>query len=148
MALLWTAILASLGAVTSRESEDRLPRISALKAKIHSMSYVEAEKALRALASTAPRERVRQSLIDHFVVLYQENHAFDHMLGCLQSRMPGVDGIPVGGRAVWVNASNHSKGFVNVSCGNASYVCESGPTYSLFAGRSSILARVDLLRSV
>lgn len=138
MALLRAAVLASIGAVTSQESEDRLQRISALKATIHAMSYVEAEQALRALASTAPRERQRQSRIDHFVVLYQENHGFDHMLGCLQSRMPGLDGIPAGGRAVWINASNHSQGFVNVSCGNASYVCESGPTYSLFAGRLSM----------
>lgn len=62
-----------------------------------------------------------------------ENHAFDHMLGCMD--LPGADGIPPGGRLVPIDPNDASKGFVNVSCGTSSYVCKNGPGYSKFDGK-------------
>ena len=46
--------------------------------------------------SSPPR---RQQKVDHFVVLYQENRAFDHMFGCMLGDKPGFDGTPQMGAA-------------------------------------------------
>jgi phospholipase C len=35
--------------------------------------------------------------IKHVVVLMMENRSFDHMLGCMQSKYPDLDGIPAAG---------------------------------------------------
>ena len=42
----------------------------------------------------------RQQKIDHMVVLYQENRAADHLLGCVNGDREGFDGIPTGGRLI------------------------------------------------
>ena len=68
----------------------------------------------------------RQDKIDHFVVLYMENHAADHYFGCMG--LPGFDGIEPG-HSFPVDPDDPSKGIVNVTCGNATYVCAAGPSY-------------------
>jgi phospholipase C len=45
-----------------------------------------------------------QEKIDHFVVLFMENRAFDNLLGCMLGDKEGVDGIPTGGRTIPVSA--------------------------------------------
>lgn len=64
----------------------------------------------------------RQDKIDHFVVLYMENHAASHFFGCMD--LPGFDGI-VG----------HKVGSVEMTCGTADYVCASAPSYDTWAGK-------------
>ena len=61
-----------------------------------------------------------------FVVLYQENRAFDHLFGCMLGDDPRVDGIPTGGRLLNKVPFDPSQGQVNVTCGTAPYVCGSG----------------------
>ena len=97
-----------------------------LKAELHRLSAAEAKRRFGEILPRGPAPP-RQSKIDHFVVLYMENHAADNMFGCMD--LPGFDGIrghtipkPLGGT-------------VEVSCGNADYVCKSGPSYDTFAGK-------------
>eukprot|EP01043_Picozoa_sp_COSAG02_P063326 COSAG02_NODE_8944_length_2388_cov_15.331149_3_plen_74_part_01 len=52
-----------------------------------------------------------QDKIDHFVVLFMENRAFDHLFGCLDK--PGIDGIPKGGHFVPKDPNNESAGSVH-----------------------------------
>jgi len=59
--------------------------------------------------------------IKHFLVLFFENRAFDHIFGCAADAL-GVDGIKPG-MGNWADPRDHSKGFVNVTCGEAQYVC-------------------------
>ncbi|KAJ8613898.1 hypothetical protein CTAYLR_008686 [Chrysophaeum taylorii] len=93
--------------------------VERLRAGIHEMGFEEAEALFAALGSPAPKESYPQSKIEHFVVLYHENHAFDHIFGCLD--LPGIDGV--------------SNGTVNATCGTSEYVCDHGPSFSLFAGK-------------
>ena len=75
--------------------------------------------------------------IDHFVVLMMENRPFDHIFGCLagEGRLPGADGIPKEGRRLYKDPTNHSAGFVTVTCGTANYSCERGPGYSAWTSK-------------
>jgi phospholipase C len=66
------------------------------------------------------------SKIDHFVVVFMENRAFDHILGCLDR--PGLDGIPPSGRLLPIDPDNSSKGHANVTCGSADYICPGAPS--------------------
>lgn len=75
--------------------------------------------ALLSLAALAP--------VEHFVVLYVENRAFDHIFGCAQDLLPGIDGVH-GNETQWVDPTNHSKGVMHVRCGKANYVCNNGPS--------------------
>ena len=75
----------------------------------------------------------RQSKIDHFVVLYMENHAADQIFGCMG--LPGFDGIPPEGHKVPHDPDNPALGSVNISCGTADYVCKKGPTYDKYTGK-------------
>jgi hypothetical protein len=71
-----------------------------------------------------------QKKIEHFVVLFMENRAFDHLLGCLD--LPGMDGIPASGHLLPIDPENSSKGHVNVTCGSADYICPRAPSYSFY----------------
>lgn len=69
----------------------------------------------------------RQQKIDHFVMLYMENHAADHFFGCMD--LPGYDGIK--GHKIPKPTGGH----IEVTCGHSDYVCKSGPSYDTFAGK-------------
>lgn len=73
----------------------------------------------------------RQSKIDHVVVLYMENHAADNFFGCMD--LPGFDGIR--GHRIPADPADPSKGFINITCGAAPYVCTQGPGYATFNGK-------------
>ena len=75
----------------------------------------------------------RQQKIDHFVVLFMENRAFDHLIGCMD--LPGIDGIPPEGLLIPRDPTNLTKGFANVSCGTSPYVCSGSPGYSQFRAK-------------
>jgi phospholipase C len=62
-----------------------------------------------------------------------QNRAFDHMLGCMY--LPGLDGIPPEGRQIPVDPLNKSAGYVNVTCGSATYICNGTQSYSLWDGK-------------
>jgi phospholipase C len=84
----------------------------------------------RTSAQTSPQSGRK---IEHFVVLMMENRPFEHMFGCLagEGRLPGADGaIPQGGKRLYKDPTNHSAGFVTVTCGTANYSCRHGPGYS------------------
>ena len=74
----------------------------------------------------------RQDKIDHFVVLYMENHAADNYFGCMG--LDGFDGI-ADGHTIPADPSDPSKGVINVTCGGAPYVCDGGPGYDTWAGK-------------
>ena len=100
-----------------------------LKNEIHTLSASEAKARLLELRQMTP-PRVRQTKIEHFVVLLMENHAFDNMLGCFD--LPGIDGIPPEGLVIEKSRGNASAGTVTLKCGTAGYICPKGPGYSLF----------------
>ena len=76
--------------------------IERLKHEVMTLSADQITSRLEMLRLTAPPPRSRAAKkIDHFVVMFLENRAFDHMLGCLASDIPGVDGIdPTGGHRI------------------------------------------------
>ena len=65
--------------------------------------------------------------VEHFLVLFMEDRSFDNLFGC--SGLPGVDGIEAG-MGNWIDPSDHSKGFVNVTCGTAQYVSQRDEDHS------------------
>jgi phospholipase C len=67
--------------------------------------------------------------IKHFLVLFYENRAFDHIFGCSADQLPGIDGVKEG-MGNWLDPNDHSKGFVPVGCGEAKYVCDQEPDHS------------------
>jgi phospholipase C len=110
---------------TQHRSPERLAAIAELKRTLHTLTAEEASEAFARLGA-AHRLRApppRQQKIDHFVVLYQENRAADHLLGCINGDRPGFDGIPTGGRLINKVPFDPSGGQVNVTCGTAPYVC-------------------------
>ena len=102
---------------------DKKTAIHDIKQILHLLSPEQANERMRQLHAvhgrTAPPPR-RQQKIDHFVVVYMENRAFDHIFGCHDK--PGIDGVPKDGHQVPVDPHNASKGFVNVTCGTAKLV--------------------------
>jgi len=101
-----------------------------LKSEVLPFLPKEAADHLRAAEPfTSPPPR--QQKIDHFVVLYMENHAADTFFGCMD--LPGFDGIQ--GHSVPKDPQDETKGVVNITCGEALYVCEGGPSYDTFAGK-------------
>lgn len=121
--LAWPSARGELADAVRRADIERLKR------EIHTLHPAEAAArmaAIRHLEQPPPR----QSKIDHFVVLYMENHAFDHFLGCMD--LPGADGIPRSGRLIPKDPNDPSKGHVNVTCGTAQNVCSHGPGYDFF----------------
>ena len=67
--------------------------------------------------------------IKHFLVLFYENRAFDHIFGCSADELPGIDGVTPG-MGNWIDPNDHSKGFVKVGCGEAEYVCSHDEDHS------------------
>ena len=60
-----------------------------------------------------------------------ENHAADNFFGCMD--LPGFDGIR--GHRIPADPADPSKGFINITCGAAPYVCTQGPSYATFNGK-------------
>ncbi|KAK3280572.1 hypothetical protein CYMTET_11592 [Cymbomonas tetramitiformis] len=85
--------------------------------------------AVRPLHPAPPR----QNKVDHFVVLYMENHAADQIFGCMD--LPGFDGIPKSGHVIDKFPGSGILGHINVSCGTSDYVCTSGPSYDTFSSK-------------
>ena len=64
--------------------------------------------------------------VEHLVVLYIENHSFDHFFGCAAAELPGIDALPPN-LTQPIDPNDPSKGNVTVRCGAAQYVCPHGP---------------------
>jgi len=116
----------------NEDEEKREREIEKLKREIFALSP---EAARRRFGEIKPRGRPppRQQKVDHFVVLYMENHAADQIFGCMN--LPGFDGIPASGHHVPRVPGLPALGFVNISCGTADYVCKHGPTYDKFSSK-------------
>jgi len=100
----------------------------------HQLFKLTPEQSRQRFGSRVPRFPTppRQDKVDHFVVLYMENHAADNMFGCMG--LPGFDGIE-GGHTLPKDPTDPSKGVFNVTCGTAPYQCSGGPAYDTFAGK-------------
>ena len=82
-----------------------------------SPSSTQVTARLEKLRLHAPPSRGPRAKIDHVVVLFMENRAFDHQLGCLANDIPGVDGIPASGHSVPADAAKLDHGRINITCG-------------------------------
>ena len=123
----------SRGAAT--DQHDQHSAIDRLKRDIFSLSADEISQRFGNIKARS-QTPAHQQKIDHFVVLYMENHATDHFLGCMD--LPGFDGI-AGGHTIPIDPDDPTKGVVNVSCGTSPYVCTDGaPDYSLFDGKFNL----------
>mmetsp|Transcript_16985 Transcript_16985/g.33163 ORF Transcript_16985/g.33163 Transcript_16985/m.33163 type:complete len:656 (-) Transcript_16985:151-2118(-) len=106
------------------DDDDENP-VVALKKELHRLTPAEAKLRFGDISAKFPTPP-HQDKIDHFVVLFMENHAADQMFGCMG--LPGFDGVAKGH-----SFSDGKGGKVEVSCGNSDYVCKSGPSYDTFA---------------
>ena len=126
----------------------------ALKRELHTLTKAGADRRfaeVQPLSSPPPR----QDKVDHMVVLFMENRAFDHVLGCLVGDKPGADGVPPGGLIIPKDPANASccakpvcatnqsdpacvvccsGGYTNATCGKAQLVCTGGGGFSIFGG--------------
>ena len=98
-AVLLLAAAATPGAARA-VSADRLQALHELKNELHTLT---ADEATARFAEVGLKHRLgkppnRQRKIDHLVILYQENRAFAHTLGCMLANKTGIDGIPAEGR--------------------------------------------------
>jgi len=84
-----------------------------------------------------------QRKIEHFIVLLKENRAFDHIAGCMD--LPGADSGATmkRNRSLPVDPKDPSKGFINVTCGSAKYVCNPGPGSSCWSQKFAKGAQVS-----
>ena len=108
------------------DDDDEDNPVVRLKNELHRLTADEAKQRFGEYTARGPAPP-HQSKIDHFVVLYMENHAADHFFGCMD--LPGFDGIrghkiPKGGGES-----------IEVTCGDADYVCTSGASYDTFASK-------------
>eukprot|EP00931_Biecheleriopsis_adriatica_P121075 TRINITY_DN96156_c0_g1_i1.p1 TRINITY_DN96156_c0_g1~~TRINITY_DN96156_c0_g1_i1.p1 ORF type:complete len:586 (+),score=45.27 TRINITY_DN96156_c0_g1_i1:99-1856(+) len=125
-----TAWLSLVLNILSSDARINVAHLDQLKADV--LRYLPEETAQRISASMPyASPPPRQNKIDHFVVLYMENHAADNYFGCMD--LPGFDGIK--GHSVPKNPDYPSEGIINITCGLAPYVCKSGPGYDTFAGK-------------
>ena len=93
------------------------------------------------VSPSAAEEGGKGRKIEHYVMLLMENRPLDHTFGCIMGE--GIidgDGIPPGGRLI---PNGTSGGTLNVSCGNASYVCENGPGNDMWALQSEPGANIS-----
>jgi len=99
----------------------------------HELMRLSPESAERRFGARRPRLPTppRQQKIDHFVVLYMENHAADQFFGCMG--LPGFDGSA--GHRLPKDPANRSAGSFEITCGEAPYVCTRGPSYDTYAGK-------------
>ena len=110
------------------DDSDEDPRVKALKAEINALS----PQQLRARFGAVHPKRAappRQSKIDHFVVLFIENHAADNIFGCMD--LPGFDGIR--NHTVPKVPGKPHLGKIEIECGTAQYVCTHAPAYDTYA---------------
>ena len=91
--------------------------------------YMPPTSQLSALLLIASASCFRVGDIEHFLVLFMENRAFDHIFGCAKDLLPGIDAIPPDA-GNWKDPNDHSKGFVKVECGAARYVCHRDEDHS------------------
>mmetsp|Transcript_94372 Transcript_94372/g.270274 ORF Transcript_94372/g.270274 Transcript_94372/m.270274 type:complete len:609 (-) Transcript_94372:146-1972(-) len=139
MAALGTSIVSGTVATDLDESvKDKTPidLFDELKNKLHQLHPKAAKEGIETLRQQLGNfpTPTHQDKIDHFVVLYMENHAFDNYLGCMD--IEGIDGIPKGGHLIPIDPDNETAGYYNVTCdGEAQYVCDYGPGYDTFAGK-------------
>ena len=120
------SLLAAMALISSASASRELHELKTRLSRMTAAQIIEEVGDIKALGATPPH----QSKIEHFVVLFMENRAFDHMLGCMD--IPGIDGIPAAGRQIPVDPNDKTAGFVNVSCGTADYICKGGGGYSLW----------------
>lgn len=117
--IAWTLCVSS--------SAEGWSRSDLLRLKDDVARFLPEAKGLKQLPLQSPPPR--QDKIDHVVVLYMENHAADSFFGCMD--LPGFDGIR--GHSIPKDPEDLSKGEIQITCGNASYVCQKGPSYDTFA---------------
>ena len=134
------ARLAGLGSAGNRQQGGRpfsALEFAELKNVLHTLPIEAAEARFREVEPLA-QPPPRQSRVDNVVVLFMENRAYDHVLGCLTGSIPnGGKKIPKDPRNATACASCHASsgcagcgGFVNVSCGEAELVCHGGGGFS------------------
>ena len=102
-----------------------------LKAELHALTPAQARERFGEITARGPPPP-RQDKIDHFVVLYMENHAADHFFGCMD--LPGFDSIK-GHRIPKPGGHGPAREFIEVTCGDADYVCRFAPSYDTFKGK-------------
>jgi hypothetical protein len=121
------ALLVTLTAAAGAASpvDEFTAELQHLKRTIHTLSPAAAAARIRALGERTRRAPPppRQGKVDHVVVLYMENHPAAHFFGCMG--LEGFDGTV--GQSVPRDPADPSLGRVNVTCGNASYVCSGAP---------------------
>jgi hypothetical protein len=113
------------------EDDDESDGFEKLNHELWKLSAAESEQRFGQHKPRLPTPP-HQDKIDHFVVLYMENHAADNMFGCMG--LPGYDGIDKG-HSLPKDPPDPTKGHFNVTCGTAPYVCSGGPGYDTFAGK-------------
>lgn len=107
-----------------------------LRTTVHAMPPAEAKAAILAHAKAATSAPPHQDKIDHMVVLFMENHAFDNYFGCNADLLSRGADVAIGHQipADPTNASSTSS--VNFTCGTSyGYVCQGGPGYDFFQGK-------------
>ena len=99
----------------------------------HELMRLTPEKAHARFGARQPTKATppRQDKIDHFVVLYMENHAADQFFGCMD--LPGFDSSK--GHTLPKDPADPSKGSFAITCGDAPYVCSGGPSYATYDGK-------------
>jgi hypothetical protein len=117
-------------------------RMHDLKAEIQGMTADEAKARfgdIRPLGPPPPR----QDKIDHMVVLFMENRAFDHILGCMDH--PEIDGIPPEGRLIPTPAPPPppapAKSHNTSTCRSHVDMQAPGSTYSNITGKAASIAQ-------
>ena len=98
--------VASTASVATADAKEKQETFDELKEVIHTLAADEAKARFNALP-VRDDPPTHQDKIEHFVVLYMENHAFDAMLGCMG--LPGADGIPPEGHLIPVDPNDKTR---------------------------------------
>jgi hypothetical protein len=135
----------SRGVAGSSDDVDvqRARHFRALRDRLHLMTEAEAEASIASFPRPQRGTRYRQHKIDHFVVLFMENRAADHMFGCMLGDTPGFDGIPSSGHSIPYDPAKPSEGGVQVQCGAAENVCTGGAGFNRYASHFAPSANND-----